>query len=299
MNRLVKLILCLLPWGKPADPDPTPDPAPAPAPPPKPLPEIEQNIAYGDDPLNRYDVHRPPNTFATDSRKVVDLVHGGGWQNPDGDKANPGVIANKVAWLLSLGYIVISYNYRLWTPDNGVTPLVEAQDVARGIAHAQRNVLGADPRAHDLMGHSAGAQLVAQIGASPTMQRDAGMLPVNKIVCLDPGGLKVDDAIAAANATRDPKLIAVYAPFGTDKTKWGAMSPFDNLATETGPWFLVYSTLRGKGDAKQANNFAMRIEQFGGKATPYPVALEHGEINDLLGLPSEYTTAVQKFLLQA
>ena len=93
---------------------------------PTPLPTFE-TLAYGTDPLQQFDVYRPPNTMPGDKLPVILVDHGGGWDNPDGDKANPGVIANKAAYYVPKGWIVVSMNYRLFTPTNGITPLQEQE----------------------------------------------------------------------------------------------------------------------------------------------------------------------------
>ena len=82
-----------------------------------------RNIAYGDDPAQRFDLYLPAG--AKDA-PVVFYVHGGGWAN--GDKTNPGV-ANKLAYWLPKGYAVASANYRM-VP--AAMPLDQARDIWEG-----------------------------------------------------------------------------------------------------------------------------------------------------------------------
>ena len=126
-----------------------------PPPPPKPLPEVERDVAYGDDPLQKADIDRPPGMVEGDTAITDVMVHGGGWQNDKGDKANDGVIDAKLAHFLALGDMVASTNYRLYP---AVTPLQEQQDVSAALAFVQKQA-GCGPVV--LMGHSAGGHLAA------------------------------------------------------------------------------------------------------------------------------------------
>ena len=297
MNRLVKLILCLLPWGKPADPDPdpTPDPVPEPAPPPPLLPEFEQNVAYGLSPLQKGDIYRPPGMRLGDLAPVILMVHGGGWANDKGDKANAGVIANKIACWLARGYMVISINYDLWTSTNGITPLQEGQDVGLALAFFQRTATGGDPLRYTLMGHSAGGHLVSLVATSLPIQKAAGFFLPNGVVCLD----SIYDpalAIDTANKTGNKQAIELYKPFGTDRSKWPDESPIECVAGPTGPFYLAYSTNEGPGREKQAKNFAGRVKQFGGAAQFKGYPYDHADMDSLVGQPCDLTDDVVAFI---
>lgn len=45
-----------------------------------------------------------------------------------------------------------------------------------------------------------------------------------------------------------------------------------------------------------AREFAAKANGFGGRASVLPIALNHMEVNDQLGLPGPYTDAVDAFL---
>jgi acetyl esterase/lipase len=253
-----------------------------PVPPPQPLPEKETDLAYGPDPLQKLDVYRPPNTMPGDKLRAILMVHGGGWDNPDGDKANPGVIANKAAYYVPKGIIVVSMNYRLFTPTNGITPLQEQQDVAAAYAFVQK-LPGVDPARVGLMGHSAGGTNVAVAGAS--------MVKPAWIVCLDAGTLDVQDSVAKAAKLGSDLMV----PFGTDESKWPAMSPIDNVQDYTGPWLLAVGN-RSPASVKQTEAFASRVQQFDGSATVQQFDLSHGDMDAMVGLPGPLTDAVDKFI---
>ena len=172
-----------------------------------------RNIAYGDDPAQRFDLYLPAG--AKDA-PVVFYVHGGGWAN--GDKTNPGV-ANKLAYWLPKGYAVASANYRM-VP--AAMPLEQARDIARAVARLQRGAREwtLDPRRVVLMGHSAGAHLVALLGADPRLLADAGAVRPLGVVSLDSGAL---DVPALMGQRRVPKLY--QDAFGADPAYWRSTSP--------------------------------------------------------------------------
>ena len=55
---------------------------------------LQQDIAYGADPAQRFDVYLPPHP---QSAPILLMVHGGAWRV--GDKTNERVVENKVAAL--------------------------------------------------------------------------------------------------------------------------------------------------------------------------------------------------------
>ena len=116
------------------------------------------------------------------------MVHGGGWRR--GDKASPGVVGEKAAHWLAKGYVFVSVDYRL-LPD--ADPLQQAHDVAAAVASVQKRApqWRADPRRMVLMGHSAGAHLVALLGAAPSLLAQAGALRPLGVVALDSAAMNL------------------------------------------------------------------------------------------------------------
>eukprot|EP01136_Pigoraptor_vietnamica_P021148 Opistho-1_new@70999 len=110
-----------------------------------------REIAFGADPLQRFDFY--PAESAKGPAPLFVFVHGGGWTR--GDKRNA-TGAAKIAHFTGRGYAFASINYRL-VPDARVED--QAQDVADGLARLVRDAraLGVDPNRIVLAGHSAGA----------------------------------------------------------------------------------------------------------------------------------------------
>lgn len=246
--------------------------------------EVEHNVAYGSDPSQVMDVYH---TAAAKGAPVIMMVHGGGWRR--GDKAAKGVVLNKVKHYVPEGYIFISVNYRL-VPK--VTPVDEANDVAAALAFAQAHAQswGGDSSKFVLMGHSAGANLVAQIASNPTLASSHSVRPWLGTIVLDSAAYNVVTIMEASHL----KLYDVA--FGKDQALWAAASPTLQLkAAPATPMLLVCSSDRSDS-CPAAQEYATKATGFGGKATVLPEALKHGEINANLGLAGPYTDAVDAFL---
>lgn len=241
------------------------------------------DVAYGSDPRQRMDVYLPAQ--AQDAPALL-LVHGGGWRH--GDKAQGRLVQNKVAHWLGQGVVLVSVNYRM-LPD--AMPDVQARDVAQALAQAQQQAAmwGADARRFVLMGHSAGAHLVALVAASPEGLRAAGAQPVLGTVVLDSGAMDVVQTLQAPHAP------LFDAAFGGDPAFWRAVSPQHQLRAGTAPVLVVCSTRR-RSPCQQAQQFAQHGQSLGVRVEVLPQALSHGDINEQLGLPGSYTGAVEGFL---
>lgn len=242
-----------------------------------------RDVSYGSDPRQRFDVYLPAQAH---DAPILLFVHGGGWAN--GNKDNPGVVENKAAYWLPKGYIFISTNYRM-RPDTA--PLDQARDVARALAAVQKRA----PEWHGdasrvlLMGHSAGAHLAALVGASSTLWREAGASKPRGVVSLDSGALDVPLTM------ENPPLRRIYdVAFGKNRADWIAASPYHQLARDAVPMLFVCSSRR-RDACPQGRAMVEKAKSLGVAMEVMPEDLSHGEVNRALGLPSDYTDAVDKF----
>ncbi|GAB6195719.1 alpha/beta hydrolase [Lysobacter xanthus] len=245
-------------------------------------------IEYGRDPRQRFDVYYPAVPSPT-PRPVLVIVHGGGWR--DGDKLVDNVWRNKVAWWVPRGWIVLSVNYRM-LPDT--PPLEQAGDVAAAVARAQQlaPALGGDPRRFVLMGHSAGAHLVALLDADTTLAATRGVQPWRATVALDSAAYDVPRLMRA------PHLPLYDDAFGTDSALWPVASPLDRLQPGGAPLLGVCSSQR-LDSCPQARDFATAARTAGTPMTVSPQDLSHEQINETLGLPGPYTELVDRFIVDA
>lgn len=241
------------------------------------------NIAYGADPAQRFDVYLPARPEAA---PVIFMVHGGAWKW--GDKGMDRVVDAKVARWVSRGFILVSTNYRM-LPE--AAPDLQLQDVARALAVAQDKApsWGGDPQRFVLMGHSAGAHLVALLGAAPQHANEPALRPVIGTVALDSAAMDV-------TAIMSHRHLPLYdAPFGKDPAYWQRMSPIQALAPGAAPLLSVCSTRRDDS-CQQAQQFVARASQLGIRSEVLREDLSHGDINAQLGQPGAYTSAVERFL---
>lgn len=244
-----------------------------------------QEIAYGSDPAQRFDIYLPSQVKGA---PTIFYVHGGGWRR--GDKAMRGLIEAKQKRWTAAGAIVISANYRM-LPDTD--PLEQARDIARAVAKAQGTVasLGGDPDGFVLMGHSAGAHLIGLLAASPAMIRQAGVKPWRASVLLDGGAIDTE----ATMQGRGRNLSLFDEAFGKDPAYWRAASPLAQLNAKTAPVLAVCAS--GRRDSCPANRlFLDKAARFGTRTQLLAKPMSHMEINRDLGEDNDYTREVEAFL---
>jgi acetyl esterase/lipase len=246
--------------------------------------QVKRNVAYGPDGAQTMDIYLPAHVQGA---PVILMVHGGAWTM--GDKSIGRMYANKVAYWIPKGYIFISINNRLLP---AAAPLEQANDVARALAFAQHNAStwGGDPARFVLMGHSAGAHLVDLLAANPGIAYRQGARAWLGTISLDTATLDVP-------ATMSARHYRFYDDaFGRDPAYWAKASPMQQLTAAPKPMLLVCSTMRPDHPCPQAQRFADKVRQLGGRATVLPEKMTHREINEQLGLPGHYTDAVESFL---
>nr|WP_232308220.1 alpha/beta hydrolase [Tsuneonella dongtanensis] len=238
-------------------------------------------IAFGSDPLQRLDFY--PATGPAGPAPLILFVHGGGWKR--GDKRNA-TGAFKVPHFGASGYHFASTNYRL-VPSATVEQ--QAADVASALAAllARADSLGIDRRKVVLMGHSAGAHLVALVATDPRYLRAAGLSTdaVAGVIPLDGAGYDVPSQMG-----ENARLMGdTYAQaFGTDPARQRALSPSAHAgAPDVSDWLIPH--VERADAARQSEGLAAALQKAGVRAEV--VALEgrglrgHMEINRRLGDP--------------
>ncbi|MDV6332901.1 alpha/beta hydrolase [Asticcacaulis sp. 201] len=240
----------------------------------------KQTLSYGPDARQVIDVYTPPNTH---DAPVIVMVHGGAWKV--GDKANSGVVENKLKYWLPKGYVLVSVNYRM-LPD--LMAYEQAMDVAAALRYTQSHAGGWGARSDRLilMGHSAGAHIVALLSSNPALvgQKWAGT------IVLDSAVMSVPDLMSKRH-------LGFYdEAFGADKAYWLKASPMDQWTPAAVPMLVVCSTKRKDRPCDQAKAFQTKVTQAGRAMPLLPQDLTHEEINRTLGLPSAYTSSVDSFI---
>ena len=229
-----------------------------------------------DDPtLTAVDIYQPDVSETCPPSPILFYVHGGGWQI--GDKAN--ALENKRRLALERGWLLMSINYRL-APD--VTYPVPNQDVADAIVWTLDHAADfhADPERVAIMGHSAGAAIVASVATDERyLQRAGAKLTV--LDCAIPLDTRGYDVSTQAD---DPFYVAM---FGTDPAVWADASPITHVAPDKGiPPFLIVT--RGDRDrVALAETFADTLESADVPVVLLDVGLTHLEVNDAIGDPAD------------
>lgn len=238
---------------------------------------------YGADPAQAVDVYVPPGALR--DAPVIVMVHGGAWKI--GDKANTGSVENKLRHWLPKGYVFISVNYRMLPQAMAYT---QAQDVAAALRWTQAHAAdwGASNHRIILMGHSAGAHLAALLSSKPSMVGQ----PWAGTVVLDSAAMKISTTMSG----RHPKFYD--EAFGSDPAGWAQASPMDQWTSSAVPMFLVCSTKRPDKPCDDARAFQVLAKQANVPMPVLPQALTHAEVNRTLGLPGDYTEAVDRFIAE-
>src|SRR5436190_3085706 len=197
---------------------------------------VARDVAYGPDPRQAFDVYLP--TAGPDAARpapVIVMVHGGGWFI--GDKQSPNIVGAKANRWLPRGFILVSVNYRM-LPDHGVAE--QAEDVARALAFVQARAAawGGDPARVVLMGHSAGAQLVALLSSAPSRWTGLGLKPWLGTVALDGAAIDTEAVMARRHFPLYDRV------FGADPASWRAVSPLAALQPGALPLLAVCSSVR-------------------------------------------------------
>ena len=247
--------------------------------------------AYGADPKQRLDLVTPTGVARA---PVLLFVHGGGWSI--GDKAH--AAGDKAKWANSKGWAFASANYRL-VPQAKVEQ--QAADIANAVAWLRANAAkeGLDPDRIVLMGHSAGAHLVALVGTDPRYLKAAGvpMGAVKGVVLLDGAGYDVPTQASAEMNIVKPMY---EAAFSTDPKRQAALSPTRHAAAPNVSRWLILPIERRQDSQAQSKGLADALTRAGASATVVAIPDEsHGSLNKGLGEAGDFATErVDGFLIR-
>jgi len=262
---------------------------------------IEYNQINGiDSDLLSLDIYY--NSNVNIQKPVIIYVHGGGWSI--GDKSSQ--IENKVNLFRSLNYILISVNYRLSPfpfdisnsnrikyPDHNI-------DIADAFLWINNNIgqYGGNKNKMGLLGHSAGAHLVALTGTNGNFLESKGLSLSNikGIAVIDTEGFDINEQIANGNNQN-----MYINAFGTDSTQNVGASPLYNVVnTISYPKFFIAK----RGDSQRigyANDFINILEANGVSVSQVNGSIyDHSGINNAIGEPNEtlITNALKDFLVE-
>lgn len=231
-----------------------------------------ETVSYGPDPKQTYDVHGD----ADATGPLLLYAHGGGWSQ--GDKS---MVHALPEYVRRHGLTLASVDYRL-------VPAVNAGQQAEDVAAAAARFRADHPgRPLFLMGHSAGAHLIALAVTDPAYLAAHGMQPSDIA-----GVIPVDGARYDATQPRSPGVVGrmlerrYEAAFGDRAAEF---SPVLRVrAGVTYPPFLMFYTDQNADAAGQSRTLADALIRVGGRAevvrapgdTHRDVNVEFGTVGD-------------------
>lgn len=191
-------------------------------------------IQYGKDAKQSLNVYRSAAEAKGQPLPVVIWVHGGGWRH--GDKDNRAGIHLCQTWTKA-DLVVVGLDYRL-TP--AVVHPAHVEDVAAGIAWVHNNIAkyGGDPKRVFLLGHSAGAHLVALVATAPNYLQAHHLSPKSALA----GVMSIDTASYDLTSTRTLAVRKMIADaFGDDPKTLNEASPLQHARKnpDESPPFVV------------------------------------------------------------
>ncbi|WP_293968534.1 alpha/beta hydrolase [Sphingopyxis sp.] len=246
-----------------------------------------ETIAYGSDPLQVLDIWRAKGVRG--SAPLIVYVHGGGWKRGSKDNATGRF---KPVHYPEQGYAFASINYRL-VP--AATVEQQAADVAGAVKALidRADKLGIDRRRIVLMGHSAGAHLVALVGTDERYLKGAGLSFADIAGVIPNDGAAYD--VPAQMKDGPPIMQKTYAQaFESDPARQKALSPTAHAAAPNAPEFLLLYVQRADG-VRQAKALGSALVAGGSRVEhgsfPGEGLKGHAEINRSLGDAAYAVTA--------
>lgn len=245
---------------------------------------VNVDVPYGLDPAQKYDVYLPENAAQA---PIIVMVHGGAWTG--GDKQAEHVAEAKAGYFVSRGYIFISLNYRLLP---GSDPLIQAADVARGIANIQTNAAkwGGDRNKIVLMGAGAGGHLAALLSSNPSLASDQGASSWSAAVILETAALNVPALMSTSHS-------GIYdTAFGTNLEFWEDSSPTHLVHSSGVPMLVLCSTESRENTCSKANAFKQAASDAGVAITVTPQNVSPWQVNSRVGVSTSYSDTIADYI---
>ena len=191
------------------------------------------------------DVYRPAHASA--ATPVVIFVYGGSWQ-----PGRRGYYRFVGRALSEQGFLVMIPDYRK-APDNAFPVFVEDAAAATAWAREHAAQFGGDPARLFLMGHSAGAHMVALLGTDPRYLGRYGMKPRDLAGVIGLAGPY--DFLPIT----DWRIKRVFA----DRSQWPASQPVNFVDGDEPPFLLLHGSADHKVWKQNSEHLAARLTAAG------------------------------------
>jgi acetyl esterase/lipase len=225
--------------------------------------QLVKNVPYGPLARQRLDVWRMSTTPL--HAPVVLFIHGGSWMM--GDKREQG--RPMLHEFVRRGWIAVVPNYRLAPRHPWPAQIL---DVTRALGWVKKNVAthGGDPERVVIAGGSAGGQLAALAALSA---KDATWRPPDMVDVADWSVRGAMSFYGVLEMTGDEsnwrglgrglrillERRVVQAPYDGNESIYRAMSPYDRIAADAPPFFVVQGRTDTLVDVQVARNFVARF----------------------------------------
>jgi arylformamidase len=218
---------------------------------------VTRDIHYGPDKLQRLDVVAPDQCISHPC-PVTMWVHGGGWMR--GDKGGSESSNMENLWAQQ-GIVMVGVDYRL-APSN--TGIQEAEDIASAVAWVHDNIskFGGDSHRISLLGHSAGAHLVALVGTNPKFLGAHHLSPSNlaNIFPIDTASFDLTTSTPFVERRIEPA-------FGSDPSALKDASPIWNVHPGGHyPPFIIAATKVRQDAVSTSQKLQSELKAAGGSA---------------------------------
>ncbi len=207
--------------------------------------DIQRDVAYGENRLQRYDVFSPA---GAKNAPVVVFWHGGGWTNGYRDYN-----AFMAPHITALGCVLVSPSYRLVSE----APLPAAfEDSLEMLGHVAQYIgrMGGDADRLYLGGHSAGAHLASLVALRPVDRARFGVRQGAVRACLPISGIMDLYHPSPAPGSLEER---VYSMVLQDTAQDAVMSPICWTAGNSVPFYLSY----GEHDSERVQRSNLRIRE--------------------------------------
>lgn len=243
---------------------------------------VYKNTSSNSD-LTSLDIYTVPNSSTL--KPVVIWIHGGAWAI--GDKRND--MPKKSSFFTNLGYVFVSVNYRLspfpedLNNDSRIKHPAHIVDVADAIQWIQSNIekYGGNSNKTVLIGHSAGAHLVALAGANQQLfiDRNISYGSIKGVISLDTQAYDIPKVIA--NSLQKDVYINAFTNNEALQKDASPYFQLDNYATTISNWLFVE---RGTNFRKQIlSDFTTKVKSKNGKTQILDMnGYSHADVNDLI-----------------
>lgn len=217
--------------------------------------KITRDIHYGPGPEQIVDLYQP-DQCRDKSCPVTIWVHGGGWRH--GDTSGRRSTEMQKTWA-EQGIVMVGVNYRL-APRYQHPAQVE--DVASAIAWVNQNIAqyGGNPGRVSLLGHSAGAHLVALVATNPSYLAAHRLTPKGALVNVFP----IDTASFDLTQPSKPVAKMIKNAFGSDEKVLREASPIWNVVRGGSyPPFYIAATSARQDAIDTSEKLVQKLKEAG------------------------------------